>query len=496
MEWFTVSKAGLAKLLDRRGKQFVLYELIANGWDQKVTTVKVSLTKQSRVATITVEDDDPNGFMDLSHAWTLFAESEKKQDATKRGRFNVGEKLVLALCTEAEILTTTGGVRFDDTGRHTLRRKREAGSVFTGKVRMTNKEFDECVLAIRRLIPPANIVTTFVSDRNDFSLVDEHEHVLPVRTPIAQFEATLPTEIADAEGVLRRSARKTTVSVYEPLEDEVGTLYEMGIPVVPTGDTYHVDIGQKVPLNIDRDNVQPAYLRDVRTLVLNAVHERIHDQETANTSWVRDALSDENIAEEAIQTVVKLRFGEKAVAYDPSDAEANKRAVSKGYTVITGSQLSKDEWGNVRRAGVLTPAGRLFPTPKPYSDDPNAPMVKVIPETEWNEAERRTNGAIRRVANALLGFTPEVCIVSTDNRFNAAYGGKRLDLNRRWLGHQWFTDCLTAEKLTVGAVSLLIHELGHEFCRDHLSSKYYDALTDLGAKLAHLVSNNPALLRV
>jgi hypothetical protein len=32
----------------------------------------------------------------------------------------------------------------------------------------------------------------------------------------------------------------------------------MGIPVVETGDRWHVDVAQKVPLNFDRDNLPPA----------------------------------------------------------------------------------------------------------------------------------------------------------------------------------------------------------------------------------------------
>ena len=39
----------------------------------------------------------------------------------------------------------------------------------------------------------------------------------------------------------------------EALPDETATLYEMGIPVVETGDKWHYDIGQKVPLTIKFD---------------------------------------------------------------------------------------------------------------------------------------------------------------------------------------------------------------------------------------------------
>ena len=87
---------------------------------------------------------------------------------------------------------------------------------------------------------------------------------------MAGFEETLPTVIADEEGVLRKTNRKTQVRVYEPLPGETAMLYEMGIPVVDTGDRFHIDVGQKVPLNMDRDNVTPAYLRAIRVAVLNA----------------------------------------------------------------------------------------------------------------------------------------------------------------------------------------------------------------------------------
>jgi len=52
-------------------------------------------------------------------------------------------------------------VRFDETGRHNLRRKRERGSVFEGYIKLTNDELKKCCDAVVRLIPPDGIVTTF-----------------------------------------------------------------------------------------------------------------------------------------------------------------------------------------------------------------------------------------------------------------------------------------------------------------------------------------------
>jgi len=117
--WFAVDKQGLAKILERKGKEFALLELIQNAWDEPgVTTVTASLDYHGRNrAWLVVEDDAPEGFKDLSHAFTLFAESGKKTNPEQRGRFNLGEKLVLALCDRVMIETTQGGLLFEPTFR-------------------------------------------------------------------------------------------------------------------------------------------------------------------------------------------------------------------------------------------------------------------------------------------------------------------------------------------------------------------------------------------
>src|SRR5262245_56826491 len=78
--WFEVDKQGLAKILERKGKEFALLELIQNAWDEPgVSQVSASLAYRGRNrALLVVEDDAPEGFKDLSHAYTLFAESGKK----------------------------------------------------------------------------------------------------------------------------------------------------------------------------------------------------------------------------------------------------------------------------------------------------------------------------------------------------------------------------------------------------------------------------------
>ena len=365
--WFTVDRAGLAQLLGRRGRQFIVHELIQNAWDEDVTRVTVTLEHGGRrSARLDVVDDSPEGFSDLADAFTLFAASKKKGDPTKRGRFNIGEKLVIACCTWAQIETTTGTVTFDKSGRRQSRGGRTSGSAFSGEIRMSQAECREIIASTMTLIPPAGVVTTV-----------NGETIRP-RLPAKAFRAPgLVTEKADADGALRRTRRGTEVRVYDVPDGETAHLYEMGIPVVEldAGDRWHIDVQQKVPLTLDRENVLPSFLRDLRVRVLNEMHDELTTDD-ANAGWAREAAESDDVAEAAFNRSIALRHGEKRVTFDPSDPLANATAVAQGYTVIKGSQMSRGEWSNAKRFGASTPAGRLFPTPKP---SPDAPECRVCP---------------------------------------------------------------------------------------------------------------------
>lgn len=477
MDWFEVSKVGLAKLLDKRGKAFALYELIQNAWDTSATDVRVSIgVIDSRpLATIRVEDNDPNGFHTLTHAFTLFAESAKKGDPEKRGRFNLGEKLVLALCTEAIISSTTGTVRFDSDGRHQSRKRTSEGSVFEGQMRMTREEYADVLRSLALLIPPRNVVTTI------------NGTVLPHNEPIVTFDCKLPTEIADSEGFIRRSARKTTVSVHEVRTGETAMLYEMGIPVVETGDRWHINVHQKIPLNIDRDNVTPAYLRELRTYVLNNTFALL-SPEDATTAWVRDASADERVIPAAIEKVLTDRFGSKRVIYDPSDPEGTKRAVAQGYTVISGGALSAGEWSNVRASGAALPAGQVTPSPKPYH--PDGEPLTLIPPEKWTPGMKNIATFARELGRQILHRDVTVTIANDPHwGFNATYGPGRLVFNAGSLGHAWFDRGRRDREV----LRLLIHELAHDMASDHLSREYHEALCSVGADLARLALDEECL---
>src|SRR5438552_11127174 len=169
-QWFEVDRSGLSKQAEQHPKGRLVGELVQNALDEPgVTQIAVTLAPLPGrpLADLTVEDDAPEGFRDLSHAYTLFAESYKRGNPEQRGQFNLGEKMVLAVCESASISTTKGTVVFDpDEGRvERPRRKRERGSVFQGRIRMTREEFPQVCDYLRSLLLPEGIVVTFNGDR-------------------------------------------------------------------------------------------------------------------------------------------------------------------------------------------------------------------------------------------------------------------------------------------------------------------------------------------
>lgn len=482
-QWFDVDRAGLGRQAEEAGKGRLVGELIQNSLDEpgvsKISVTLAQVTGQA-LAELTVEDDSAEGFKDLSHAYTLFAASNKRGNPEQRGQFNLGEKLVLAVCTRARICTTKGSIVFDpDQGRtEQPDQKRERGSVFQGRIKMTNDEYAQVCDYLRSLLLPEGIAVTFNGDV-----------VLP-RKPIHSFEASLETQIADSKGVMRPTTRKTVVNLYEPLPGEVPSLYEMGLPIVETTDKWHVNVQQKIPLNKDRNNVPPRYLKAVRYSTLNEMHGQL-TEEDANTDWVRQASSDPNCSEEAIKKVLNLRFGDKFAAFDPNDKEAGKKWVAEGGTLVYGPMLSPQEWKKAKEAGAIQSAGKLCPSPKPYSKEKDSKDVTIIAPDKWTVGMKAIADYAVFLGNELMQVPVTVTFVNTTNAFLACYAaGGDLHFNLFRLGHAWFENGINEE-----VDKLLIHEFGHQYSGDHLSEEYHEALCGLGAKLKKFALEKPDALR-
>jgi hypothetical protein len=479
--WFEVDKEGLAKVLKRKGMQFVLNELFQNVCDSGASkfTMTIEPVAGQPLAVLNVEDDAPGGFKDLSHAYRLFAESEKKSDPTKRGRFNLGEKLVLAVCRNARITSTSGSIIFEsDRNGFTRRTSKECtkdGSVFHATIRMTRDELAEVLAAADLLITP---IEAHVNGKR-----------IEPRTPIQTFEATLPTEVADEEGQLKRTTRKTEIRVYEPFNGPA-RIYEMGIPVVECDLPWTIEIMQKVPLNSDRDNVTPAYSRELGLLVVNAMHASLRPDQAAMPA-VQEALADERILPEAIDTVLTHTFGEKRAIFDGTDLPAVHRLQAQGYNIIPPGAFPKGVIRNIRERGGATTTRLLSPSYNPYSDSPDAPPRKLIPDEDWTKGMANIAQYAIELARKTVGISLTVHFEAGRMvaPWAANFGGSSLTFNYARLGKAYFE-----AGVTEGLNDLLIHEFAHH-SGDHLTEAFDDAMSRIGAKMVSIALAEPEFFR-
>ncbi len=461
--WFEVSKQGLKELQAGKPKHYAARELVQNAWDENITLCDFRTDYSHGLANLLVIDDNPDGFRNIADAFTLFAPTIKRSDAEKRGRFNLGEKQVLAIANSAIIKTTKGSVIFSEEGRSQSRESTKVGSEVSVNIRMTQEEYEELLKEVNTYLPPKGIVFTVNGKKIPFK---EPYKVIP--------EVSLLTEI-ESNGVLRRTTRKTSVEVYRTVGQ--ARLYEMGLPVVDIDCQFNVNVNQKIPLSIDRDTVPPSYLKAIFAEVLNATHEDIAE-EGSSAVWIREATSDKRISAEAVKNIVEKRFGNKVVVANPFDSQANDEAISHGYRVIRGRELSEGEWDNVKKAEAIKSSSAIFgsnyTTSKPYDPDEN--MVRVA-------------DLAKKIAKKCLGINITVSFASWDGSVSAQFGEKHLSFNVQNLGKKFFEKPVSEQ-----TINLIVHEIAHTN-GSHTEHAYHETITKLAGQLTMLALEEPEFFK-
>lgn len=93
------------------------------------------------------------------------------------------------------------------------------------------------------------------------------------------------------------------------------------------------------------------------------------------------------------------------MSLDPSDAEANKLAVSQGFTVVHGAMMSAAAWKNAKLTNAIQPVGKVAPRPKVWTgeDDPGAVVFRDwIPESKWTAGMRKIGDFDQEMAGKVL----------------------------------------------------------------------------------------------
>lgn len=380
----------------------------------------------------------------------------------------MGEKEVLSVCEYADIRTTKGTIIFSKDGRKESHSKRQVGSEIYLNLKLKASECDELVKYAKDILPPAG-VKYMVNDC-----------LVSYQDPYKITEEILKTEIQDGDA-FRSTKRKTEIHIHlSDLADSY--LYEMGIPVCVIDCDYSLDVQQKVPLSTDRTKVSMAYLKDLYAAVLNVTFDDV-TKEISSNNWIRTATTSDNINQDAVEKVVKERYGDKVVIANENDPISIDRAISSGYRVIRGGEMSGDEWKNVKKFDSMENStakfGSSFGVPaKPYKP---------------KDYHKQFHPVIHRIA-ALMNLQIDINYVNSMKLSNSAeYGSRTLTFNVAKIPRYYWNPI--NGRIGIELLDMVIHELGHEKGL-HYETSYHKALTRMAAKLAHEILENLKFLDI
>ena len=356
---FEVDANGLREVIGGQESWRQVIELVANVFDEyrgynteRIAPVhcEVTLTKDGRNPAVLTVEDDGAGFEDVTDIWTFFRSTSKRSSATVSGRFNAGEKQLLAMALEAEVLTNNHRVTFKDGQRkHTKHRKLVfPGTKITASFRWNFVEFDVAVQQLESVIPPQGLgyIVNGV-------LIQPPEQIATARVPLP----TVLLKNVDGMTALRETTRQTNVQVLDP-GGNVPTLYELGVPVCALDHEfpYSLNVEQKIPVPLTRDMVSKSYIERLIGQVLQSTAldgMSLLNDDHADATFINGSfkyITDED----ALATLTEDLFP-NAVQWS-SDTQSNAYATLEGMTVLSRGKFGRETQERLKQNNLLPTA--------------------------------------------------------------------------------------------------------------------------------------------
>ena len=333
-EWLAVSTEGFSEQQRGRPLEHLVKELVQNAMDSVGDSGRINLDIQPagpRRATVRCADDGP-GADDLSRLNVVFV-TGKKDGVRQRGRMGRGFKELLSIATHATVHSRDQELRFtvggDGIRRVTHRRGLPPHPGFEAVMEVEHDDAGRDLSGYFRsfLLPPGVVLAV-------------NGVPVPPRPVHKTVEARLTTE-RFARGRWEKPVLATRVHLVAVAEGEQPLIHEMGIPVcdVEWSEPFHVDVGQRVPMNPNRDAVQAGYPARLHKACLPALLPEM-TKERVLASWVGEAA--QSAGDDVQKAVVAKAFGEGAVRAVPATGrfDHNADAEELGNTVVHSAHMT------------------------------------------------------------------------------------------------------------------------------------------------------------
>lgn len=360
---FDIDSDGLAEL-EGGDTHRLAFEPVANVFDEyrgyvdgrkRPTFCEVTIERSAdspRGILLTVTDDGA-GFANERDIWTMFAKTPKRDAVHVAGRFNAGDKQLIATARRAVVKSGMITVLFIEDNRQ-VTRHREIDKGFPGTriealMPWSIGDMQTVAIALASAIPPSGLRYSVNGD----AVLRPDER--------CTVKATLPT-VKLIDGVMRPTTGKTAVHVLPTLPP---TLFELGIPICSLEDIgfpFSLDVQQKVPVPMSRNAVSAAYIfRLIGTTIEQAAMDGVslltEDQQGAPfikgaLDWIREP--------EALKSAVQSIYGDNAVRQS-SDPLANAQAVASGAALVPGRYFTADTRRRMDASQSLPTASTMFP---------------------------------------------------------------------------------------------------------------------------------------
>lgn len=418
----------------------IVQEIIANSFDEpSVTEINCYLRHDRSYFTMSIQDNG-KGFRSIKDVFTLFRNSYKRKDVQQRGRFNLGEKEVMAVAYDGFIRSRDWKVEFyENKRRETKNLDDNHGTTVEARFLWDSTQIDIITKQLQKLIVP-NKQTLEINGK-------------PVekKTIARTIKGKLWTVIEDDESKqMVRRLIETKVDVYEKDQDELAWIFEMGVPVQQLEKhlnvQWHVDIQQKIPLEIKRDVVSDTYLIDIYALLANKCYDLV-PKEKAGAKWINRSMV--RIDAEPAKDLLKKQYGTDKL-YIPSkvDFEANESVNKVGGQTILPNTLDRDERTHLREISVV----------KLATDDFGSGISKEYKEIEITPQMEKYFQVVKLVAKDTIKKDIEINVCDSDITHPAWYSGSNLTYNIRFLaGRKKFFD-----RFTERGIGIIVHELSHD----------------------------------
>lgn len=496
---FEIDDKGYAKLNEEFSPTEVIYELISNAFDlDEVRNLKVTIKADGDNKTKIIVEDDGEGYERISDIFTSFGESIRKEDKTKTGWYDEGQKKTGSLAVWFIVSSKDFEVEFPEYGGRVVREELpnnmiRKGSKFEGVFRWNYEDRKKLISNLKRTIVPDT------NRKGEPLMMSINDEVVFHKDIAKTIRGKLQTRYTE-NGKVKRPYEETDIEIYESEEGRKSWVYEMGVPVQQCPIKFHpeisvdINIKQKIPQTSQRNVLTPKWMSTLYGVVLLQCHDMLEIRHSnpsndLGSAWIKDGLN--SLAEEDQKKMISLimETSFENLIIPSNDLGANDMALREGKVFIPNGFLD----GKTRKSLGLQRVSDVYKVSLSTIEIGDDSEYKPVKETIQM---REFANVCKLIAKETIDTEINVQFINEkDVRALADYSQqtKNLRFNIAYLkgGEDFFKFTKT---ITIGlypeAIALIIHELAHNLeikgaMTSHEPKEFADECCRIGSEISY-----------